>query len=305
MLVREWMTTDVVTASPALPIAEAHDLMRSRGIRHLPVVDRGRLVGILSDRDVRAAMPSPVTTLAVGEARYLLNRLRVEEVMSRPVITIRPDAPITEAVSVLLGRRIGALPVVDGTRLAGIVTETDLLRAFAVSCAGCTAAPPPRGPASEPAPCPARPDRPQAILVPLDGTPGSESVLPAVAELARARARRVRLLRVASEPQMIETTRRDVQSALEDRRRVEEQARAYLEAVARGLPGLEVEPVVRFGNPVDEIVREAEASRAEVIAMATRRRRGLSRVLNGSIAESVERTSSVPVVLVPYGPPTG
>jgi nucleotide-binding universal stress UspA family protein len=72
--------------------------------------------------------------------------------------------------------------------------------------------------------------------------------------------------------------------------------------MGRGLPGVELEPVVRFGEPVDEIVREAQESRVQLIAMATHRRRGLERLRSGSVAEAVERASAVPVVLVPYGP---
>jgi CBS domain-containing protein/heme-degrading monooxygenase HmoA len=116
MLVREWMTTVLVTVSPDAPVAEAQHLMRHGRIRHLPVVERGRLAGIITDRDVRTTLLSPATSLAVGEIRYLLDRLLVERVMNRSVITIGPDAPMVDAVRLMLDHRIGALPVVEGDR---------------------------------------------------------------------------------------------------------------------------------------------------------------------------------------------
>ena len=193
MQVRQWMTTVPITIRPDAPVADAQHLMRHRRIRHLPVVTDGRLVGIITDRDVRTAMPSPATGLAAGEIRYLLHRLLVERIMTRSVITISPDRSIADAAGLVLLHRIGALPVMEDDRLAGIITETDLLRAFA---SGAT-----------PAERAARPDRSiveHTILVPLDGSPGSESVLPAVAELARARAARVQLLRVEPPPKALE-----------------------------------------------------------------------------------------------------
>jgi CBS domain-containing protein len=131
MLVREWMTTVLVTVRPNAPMAEAQHLMRHRRIRHLPVVEGGRLAGIITDRDVRTVLPSPATSLAAGEIRYILDWLLVERVMTRSVITIGPDTPIADAVGLVLAHRIGALPVMENDRLVGIITETDLLRAFA------------------------------------------------------------------------------------------------------------------------------------------------------------------------------
>src|SRR5262245_50300428 len=113
MLVRDWMTTLLVTVRVDAPVAEAQHLMRHRRIRHLPVVDGERLVGIITDRDVRTTLPSPATSLAVGEIRYLLDRLLVERVMTRSVITIGTRAPIADAVALMLAHRIGALPVLE------------------------------------------------------------------------------------------------------------------------------------------------------------------------------------------------
>jgi acetoin utilization protein AcuB len=291
MVVREWMTSVLVTVRPDAPVAEAQHLMRYRRIRHLPVVDGDRLAGIITDRDIRTTLPSPATSLAVGEIRYLLDRLLVERVMTRSVITIAPDAAIGNAVNLLLAHRIGALPVMDAGRLVGIITETDLLRAFATICAAEGPVPAAGG---------------QTILVPLDGSPGSESVLATVGELARARGARLHLLRVAPVARAVEGDDRIVAYADQETSRVELETLAYLKGLARMLPGIGVDCAVRFGEAAEEIVREAQAAHVDLIAMATHRRRGLERALRGSVAETVERASAIPVVLVPYGPePTG
>jgi nucleotide-binding universal stress UspA family protein len=138
--------------------------------------------------------------------------------------------------------------------------------------------------------------------VPLDGSPGSESVLPAVGELARARGARLHLLRVAPEPEAVEAGGRIIAYADQETSRVELEMLTYLKGLARSVPDLEVDCAVRFGEAAEEIVKEARAARVDLIAMATHRRRGLDRALKGSVAETVERASAIPVVLVPYGP---
>jgi acetoin utilization protein AcuB len=104
--------------------------MQQQQIRHLPVLEADRLVGIVSDRDIRLVLPSPATSLAVWELHYLLAKLTVGEIMSRFVATITPDATVAEAVRRLLRHKIGALPVLDNRHLLGILTRTDVLRAF-------------------------------------------------------------------------------------------------------------------------------------------------------------------------------
>lgn len=301
MLVREWMTTVPITLGPDSPVGEAEQLMRHRRIRHLPVMDGERLVGIISDRDVRTAMPSATTTFTRGEIHYLLDELRVGRIMTRAVITIAPGARITDAVGLVLTHRIGALPVVEGTRLVGIITETDLLRAFAVTCASCETAPGALTALAERTSCPARPDALHTILVPLDGSPGSESVLPTVGELARARGAGVRLLRVVPAPPAVHAGDRVVSYAEQESQRVEFEMLGYLKGLGAALTGIPVESVVRFGDAAQEIVHEAQSARVNLIAMASHQRRGLDRVLKGSVAETVERAAVVPVVLVPYG----
>ena len=130
MRVRDLIPGPPITIPPETPVLEARRVMQTRAIRHLLVVEDGRLVGIVTDRDIRLNMPSPATTLSVWEVNYLLARLTVQEVMTKSVIVVEPDRPAEDAAILLLNEKIGALPVVDGERLVGIVTETDFLRAF-------------------------------------------------------------------------------------------------------------------------------------------------------------------------------
>ncbi len=130
MLVREWMTKDPVTADPSTSIQAAWKLMQERRIRHLPVVEEGRVVGIVTDRDLRRVLPSPATSLEIHEVHYLLDKLRLSEVMTKDVITTTAFTPIADAARTLLRNRIGALPVMVGGIMVGILSQTDVLEAF-------------------------------------------------------------------------------------------------------------------------------------------------------------------------------
>jgi acetoin utilization protein AcuB len=130
---RERIQRNPVTISPDASFFEARNLIHEKGIRHLPVVDKsGKLVGIVSDADIREAAPSDATLLSVQELNYLLGRLKVSAFMTPKdkLITITPDALIEEAVQLMHDHKIGALPVVEGGRLYGIFTETDALDHF-------------------------------------------------------------------------------------------------------------------------------------------------------------------------------
>ena len=131
--VRDLMTISCVTAPPTMPVLEARQLMLEKRIRHLLVTDGPKLVGIVTDRDIRLNLPSPATSLSVWEINYLLARMTVAAVMSKNVVTLESGRDATEAAQLLLDHKIGALPVVDRGDLVGIITETDLLRAFVQS----------------------------------------------------------------------------------------------------------------------------------------------------------------------------
>jgi acetoin utilization protein AcuB len=122
------MTPQVVTASPDTTLADALSVVRSHRIRHLPVLEHGRLVGIVTDRDLRLAMPSPAHA---ADTTTALSTRRVADVMTPNVVTITADTPMEEAARQLCTNRIGCLPVMDGPELIGILTDNDVMRAFA------------------------------------------------------------------------------------------------------------------------------------------------------------------------------
>jgi len=130
MLVEKRMKAHPITVGPGDSFRHAMSLIRQRGIRHLPVVEHDRLVGIVTDRDLRQASPSPATSLEIHELHYLLEKVTVRDIMTSPVLTVTPETPIEEAARIMLEHRIGCLPVLRRTTLVGIITETDILGAF-------------------------------------------------------------------------------------------------------------------------------------------------------------------------------
>ncbi len=128
-LVKNWMTREVVTVDPLTAVPDAHKLMTDNTIRRLPVIKKGRLVGIITRGDVREAEPSDATTLSIWEINYLLSRLKIEKIMTRKPITISPEATIGEAARLMLEHKISGLPVVENDdRIIGIITESDIFR---------------------------------------------------------------------------------------------------------------------------------------------------------------------------------
>jgi acetoin utilization protein AcuB len=130
MNVSELMTAPPITAGADMPVVDARQLMVDKRIRHLLVTEGAKLLGIVTDRDIRLNLPSPATSLSVWEINYLLARMTVASVMTKTVVTVDPHRNAKEAAQLMLYHKIGALPVVDGGTLRGIITETDLLRAF-------------------------------------------------------------------------------------------------------------------------------------------------------------------------------
>jgi acetoin utilization protein AcuB len=132
MLVRERMTRNPVLCSSDLPVNEAFDLMKKERIRRLPVVDKaGKLMGIVSDKDLLRVTPSPATTLSAYEIPYLLSKVKVNDVMTKKVITVTEDTPIEDAARIMVDNKIGGLPVVgQDAVVVGIITETDIFKTF-------------------------------------------------------------------------------------------------------------------------------------------------------------------------------
>jgi acetoin utilization protein AcuB len=131
-LVRDWMTRDVITITPLTSLAEAHELMKNKRIRRLPVLDHERIVGIVTLGDVRAAEPSGASSLIVWEMNNLLANQKVTEIMSGDPVSIRQDASIGEAARIMLEKKFSGLPVVDEeSQLVGMITESDIFRLVA------------------------------------------------------------------------------------------------------------------------------------------------------------------------------
>jgi len=132
MLIRDRMTRNPVLCTADLPVTDAFDLMKKSRIRRMPVVDKnGKLVGIVSDQDLLRVTPSPATTLSAYEIPYLLSKVKVNDVMTKKVITVTEDTPVEEAARIMADNKIGGLPVVDESNIvAGIITETDIFKTF-------------------------------------------------------------------------------------------------------------------------------------------------------------------------------
>jgi len=143
MLVKNYMKRDPVTVKKDDSFRYALKLIRKEGIRHLPVLDGKTLVGIVTDRDLRQAAPSPATTLEVHELNYLLERLKIEAIMTKKVITVAPMTSLRDAAKLLFAHKIGCLPVVEHEELVGIITEGDILRAYVQREESLEAAPTP------------------------------------------------------------------------------------------------------------------------------------------------------------------
>ena len=128
MFVSERMSRPVICVSPDEPINEVLALFRNEHIRRAPVMKEGKLVGIISERDLLNASPSSATTLSVWELNYLISKVKVKDVMTKKVITVDVDTPIEEAARIMADKKIGGLPVVSAGKVVGMITETDLFK---------------------------------------------------------------------------------------------------------------------------------------------------------------------------------
>ena len=129
MLVKNWMSTKVVTIDANDAMQDAMRVLKEHGIRMLPVMKKGKLVGIVTDRDLKKASASDATTLEIHELLYLLTKIKVNDIMTRDPIAVPPDYTVEETARVLLDGKISGAPVVDDYgQVVGIITQTDLFR---------------------------------------------------------------------------------------------------------------------------------------------------------------------------------
>jgi len=127
MKVKDIMTWNVITVSSDTPVMETRKIMDTHKIRRLPVVDRGKLVGIVTLDRIESTGPSEATTLSVWEINYLLAKMKVKDVMQKEVVTIEPDASIEQALAKGQGLKVGIMPVVENGKVIGVVTTTDFM----------------------------------------------------------------------------------------------------------------------------------------------------------------------------------
>ena len=130
MYVQQFMTSQVLTVSPNESVLNAMSLMKTKGINRLPVVSSGKLVGIVTDGDLRGASPSPATTLSKFEMNELLSKVTIKDVAVKRVITCTPETLIEDAALIMRENKVGALPVMENDKLVGIITHNNLLDAF-------------------------------------------------------------------------------------------------------------------------------------------------------------------------------
>ncbi|MCA9872464.1 MAG: CBS domain-containing protein [Anaerolineales bacterium] len=129
MLIKNRMSQPVITVDPDMPIMDALNLMKTHSIRRTPVIDQqGKLIGIVSDKDLLNAGPSDATSLSVWEINYLIGKIKVKQVMTRAVLTVEGETPIEEAARIMVDNKVGGLPVMNGDEIIGVITESDLFK---------------------------------------------------------------------------------------------------------------------------------------------------------------------------------
>ncbi len=128
MRVRDLMTKNPITVDSETLVLDAQKIMAENNIRRLPVVDKGKLVGIVTMHDILMASPSPATSLSVYELNYLLAKMKVKEIMKKNPITVTPDTTFEEALRIGQEKKVGSFPVMENGKLVGITTESDLVR---------------------------------------------------------------------------------------------------------------------------------------------------------------------------------
>jgi acetoin utilization protein AcuB len=128
MRIRDMMTKNPVTVDSETLVMDAQKIMKENNVRRLPVVDKGKLLGIVTKHDILEASPSPATSLSVHELNYLLSKMKVKEIMKKNPVILTPDTPFEEALKIGQEKKIGSFPVVENGKLVGIATESDIVR---------------------------------------------------------------------------------------------------------------------------------------------------------------------------------
>jgi acetoin utilization protein AcuB len=128
MRIRDMMTRNPITVDSETLVLDARRIMKENNIRRLPIVDKGKLVGIVTKHDLLEAAPSPATSLSIYELNYLLSKMKVKDIMKKNPTTVTPDTPFEEALKVGQEKKIGGFPVVEGEKLVGMTTESDIIR---------------------------------------------------------------------------------------------------------------------------------------------------------------------------------
>lgn len=130
MFVKDYMTPSPVTVSPDDLLGDALDLMKKHSIRRLPVVSRGKIVGLVTEQDLMKASPSSATSLSVWEINYLFSKIRIKDMMTKEIFSINSDTILEEAALIMQKKQISTLPVLENNKLVGIITESDIFKAF-------------------------------------------------------------------------------------------------------------------------------------------------------------------------------
>lgn len=292
MRVRDCMTTPVHVIGPEAPVWEAVALMRRCGIRRLPVVDDDGLVGIVTWTDAMRVQPPVAPGQAPAPVRPV--GLLVRHLMTAAPRVVAPDDDLAHAARLMRTYKIGGLPVVDGGRLVGILTESDLFKVFVDALARAQAAGAPGPDAEE--------GRIMRMLVAVDLSPASDAVVDYAVRLAAQTGAALTAFHAYTAADVAEAQQRGVYAD-----QFVESLRsdiAYLLKRA-GADTRGVTIAIAMGQPVDEILRAAADAGADLIVMGTHGRSGLDRLLVGSVAEGVLRRAPCPVVVLPYAVAAG
>lgn len=130
MFVQDYMSADPVTVEPESTLGEALHLMKKHSIRRLPVTLKGEIVGLVTEQDLMKASPSPATSLSVWEINYLFPKIKIKDIMTREIFTVTPETILEKAALIMKENSISTLPVLRDKRLVGIITESDIFKAF-------------------------------------------------------------------------------------------------------------------------------------------------------------------------------